>query len=116
MPGRRDFLKKAGGAAVVGPMIPSVQIDRQQRDNLPPSKFALLVLDRSGSMNHVREATVKGVNTWLDGIRDESDLFASIVQFDTAGSWGLDTTQSFDFTAAHALPTLKLHDYLPRGG
>jgi len=116
MPGRRDFLKKAGGAAVVGPMIPSVQIDRQQRDNLPPSKYALLVLDRSGSMNHVREATVKGVNTWLDGIRDESDLFASIVQFDTAGSWGLDSTETFDFHAAKHLPKMTLADYVPRGG
>lgn len=114
MVGRRDFLKRAGGAAAAVPVIGT--LNRQQKDNLPPAKWVLFLVDRSGSMTSMQGATVKGLNDYINGLRDEPDLYASIVQFDSAGSEGLDSTVTFDFCEMAGAPVLTVKDYLPRGG
>jgi hypothetical protein len=127
MVGRRDLLRRSGaavagaiGATVVGNGVASAGGERNsgQRTSFasPPKARALLVLDRSGSMVSLRDAVVESINAFLsDQAREAPNLEIGLMQFDTAGSSGLDVTETFDFTPASLCRRLTLDDYQPRG-
>lgn len=118
MPSRRNFIKGAGAVAAAGQ---SIKLDRRDSRNgdSPPCKWVLFLLDRSGSMGIVRQATVDGLKTYVEGLRAESDLYLSLIQFDSNGPGGygsIDITETFDFTPIAEVAAVKSTDFVPRGG
>ncbi len=78
-----------------------------------PVTIATLLLDRSGSMNGKKAATIEGVNAYLEGLAAERQA-TILVNFITFDSLALDTLA----VAKPAAEVAKLTDetYLPRGG
>lgn len=77
--------------------------------------FNVIILDRSGSMNHIRRAAVDGFNETLAGIKkaqekfaETQDHFVSLVTF-----CGCETKHVFDKTPASATHPLAMEDYVP---
>lgn len=123
MPNRRNLLKGGGaavaaavgvGAAAKANATESLEINRQRRHTV--RNRAMILLDRSGSMASAQAATIAGINDFLDQQRDKPDLFLSLLQFDTAGSTGLNITETFVDVSAPDAPKLTTKDFQPRGG
>lgn len=71
-----------------------------------------IVLDRSGSMNIVRDATISGFNEFVEGQRKapgEANL--TLIQFDTENPFDV----VFNKPVAD-IPKLTVETYVPRGG
>jgi hypothetical protein len=49
------------------------------------SDLVTLLLDKSGSMSAVRDATIEAVNAYLDTLKEQSGTLFSLVQFDSNG-------------------------------
>lgn len=76
----------------------------------PKSTEIVLLLDRSGSMEPLRAATIRGVNEFLDGQRGASDeAFISIYQFDHEFS------AVYEAAPAASAPPITEGNYQPRG-
>lgn len=72
-----------------------------------------IVLDRSGSMSSVREATVLGFNEFVEGQKSGTgDANVSLVQFDTENPYEL----LYQARPVKEVPKLTIEDYIPRGG
>lgn len=70
----------------------------------------VLVLDRSGSMHAIREATIRGVNEFLDGQRAVAgEAFVSLYRFDH------EFEAVFEAAPAAATPRIDESSYQPRG-
>lgn len=126
MVGRRNLLKGFGvgaagiaaaaamGAAGSGegakPTPPPDPVDTSM-----PRKRAIMIIDRSGSMRVVRDATIEAVNKYLDDQSDKPDLEIALIQFDSP-NLDLSITETFDFTPAPLTRRLTKNDYQPRGG
>lgn len=79
-----------------------------------------ILLDRSGSMNSIREATVKGVNAFMDDVnRVPGEGVWSLVQFDDHDSAKGAREQFphvvFENVNSSRLPRLEPADFKPRG-
>ena len=76
--------------------------------------YEVLVLDQSGSMGIVKEATLKGVNDSLDKLRDDAkalnmQTFVSLILFDSA------IKTVFNFLPIAEIPTITPEMYNPEG-
>src|SRR5262249_37767911 len=89
----------------------------QQMTQTAPTKFEQthisMVLDRSGSMESCRKATIDAVNKYLlearqDSVLKESDF--ELLTFDT------DSIDSLRRGAPVAVKDISMEDYVPRGG
>lgn len=69
------------------------------------------LLDRSGSMASVKDATIEAFNAYLDALRKGEDIIFSLIQFDTVS---IDTT--FKNQPAGSVPALTHDNFVPRGG
>ena len=77
--------------------------------------FNVIILDRSGSMEHIRQAAINGFNETLAGIKkaqekyvETQDHFVSLVTF-----CGCETKHVFDNTPVTEANPLKREDYRP---
>jgi uncharacterized protein YegL len=71
-----------------------------------------VVLDRSGSMNVVRDATISGFNEFVEGQRKTpGEANITLIQFDTENAYEV----VFDKPIADC-PNLTVETYVPRGG
>ncbi|MBL0921367.1 MAG: VWA domain-containing protein, partial [Phycisphaerales bacterium] len=76
----------------------------------PTACEIVLLLDRSGSMGTLREATILAVNEFLAGQRSATgEAFVSIYQFDH------EFASMFEARPAEATPTIGPENYEPRG-
>jgi uncharacterized protein YegL len=124
MVGRRDLIKRIGaGAAAAAGLAAGIGVGASADPNpagTPQAavKRALLVIDRSGSMNGpngtIRKATIESVNQYLDEQRDIQDLLISVIEFDGLGHQ-VQITEVFDFTPAASTRCLTEADFIPRG-
>lgn len=75
-----------------------------------------VVLDRSGSMNSVRQSTIDGYNEYLNGLRKdkESEYSLTLIQFDLVAAKA-DLTISYIDRPLADVADLTLSDYEPRG-
>src|SRR5712692_4198298 len=72
-----------------------------------------IVLDRSGSMSAVRDATVSGFNEFMEGQKAvPGDARITLIQFDTQDPYEL----VFDRKPIKEIPKLTVEMYVPRGG
>lgn len=69
------------------------------------------LLDRSGSMASVKDATIEAFNAYLDAMRTAPDITFSLIQFDTVS---VDTT--FKNLPIANVPMLTHDNFVPRGG
>ena len=79
--------------------------------------FNLVILDKSGSMESVRQAAIDGFNEVLSGIKHSQQEYAAtqeqnvtLVVFS-----GEQTSIVYDMVAAEATQPLTIHDYRPYG-
>lgn len=78
--------------------------------NSPKTTEIVLLLDRSGSMGPLRDATIRGVNEFLDGQRVVSgEAFVSIYQFDH------EFGAIYEAAPAGSAPPITEANYQPRG-
>src|SRR5438270_14074667 len=76
-----------------------------------PDLFVAVLLDRSGSMGDIREATISAFNGFLEGLRAQPGRsLVTLTQFD---SESIDIL--YEARAAAAAPLLGAETYLPRG-
>ena len=80
-----------------------------------------ILLDRSGSMNSVREATVRGINEFIVKVNEEpGEGYWNLIQFDdwdsARGAGEVFPHTTFENWPSHTLPNFGLQDYMPRGG
>lgn len=119
MVGRRDLIKRVGAgaaaAAMGGVAIAPTIANGAGAAVLPPRKVAMILLDRSGSMAVARQATIDGLNRFIDEQRGQSDLMLGLIQFDSPSDH-LEITPTITFTAAPHCPRLVDTDFQPRGG
>jgi Mg-chelatase subunit ChlD len=72
-----------------------------------------MILDRSGSMSAVRDATVSGFNEFIAGQKAvPGDARITLIQFDTENPYEL----VFDRKPIQEVPKLTVEMYVPRGG
>jgi len=72
-----------------------------------------MILDRSGSMSAVRDATVSGFNEFIAGQKAvPGEAKISLIQFDTENPYEL----VFDGNPIQQVPKLTVEMYVPRGG
>lgn len=72
-----------------------------------------VVLDRSGSMESVRDDTIGGMNAFIDGQKAlPGRATFSLVQFDSQDPYEVVRA----FTALDEVPPLERRSYVPRGG
>jgi len=77
------------------------------------SAHITLVLDRSGSMNSIRDDIIGGVNSFLDRQRALPEVSTiTLVQFDTEDPFEV----VYSFIPVTKAPNLDVHTYGPRGG
>lgn len=69
------------------------------------------LLDRSGSMASVKDATIEAFNAYVDELRKGDDILLSLIQFDTVG---IETT--FKNIPPKDAPPLSNENFVPRGG
>lgn len=69
------------------------------------------LLDRSGSMGSIKDATIEAFNAYLDELKKGEDITLSLLQFDTVA---LDTT--FKNKPIAEVTGLNSENFLPRGG
>lgn len=77
-----------------------------------------IVLDKSGSMGHLRADTIGGINSFIAGQREvEGQVTVTLNQF--SASWGPNTpamTTTHDAVSLADFPQLTNEDYVPGGG
>lgn len=72
-----------------------------------------IVLDRSGSMSSVREATISGFNEFVEGQKNGAgEANVSLVQFDSENPYEV----LYQSKPVKEVPKLTLEQYVPRGG
>lgn len=72
-----------------------------------------IILDRSGSMESIRNDTIGGFNAFLDAQKKEpGDATLTLVQFDSQDPYEV----IYDFKAVKDIPELTRERYVPRGG
>ncbi|MEM9446708.1 MAG: vWA domain-containing protein [Verrucomicrobiota bacterium] len=85
----------------------------EKKDSPTNSTHISILLDRSGSMDSIREDTIGGFNQFLDDQRDNStDATLSFVQFDSSDSYEV----IYDFQDLAGVSDLDRNDFVPRGG
>lgn len=76
-----------------------------------PTTLVTFLLDRSGSMQMIKDDTIGGFNTYIDGLKAAPNVVFSFLQFD---SMSLDTVCKN--TPIKDVPKLTGETFLPRGG
>jgi Mg-chelatase subunit ChlD len=72
-----------------------------------------IVLDRSGSMSTVRDATISGFNEFIDGQKAlPGEAQISLVQFDTEDAYEV----LYEAKPIRDVPKMTVETYVPRGG
>jgi Mg-chelatase subunit ChlD len=72
-----------------------------------------IVLDRSGSMGAVRNATIAGFNEFIEAQKKGvGDAGVTLIQFDTGNPYEV----VFDLKPVEKVPKLTTEQYVPRGG
>lgn len=112
MPGRRDLFKQAAGVAAAVGLATGAETNMVSAQEEPGRKLALVVLDRSSSMWNQRDATIAGLNKFLDEQRN-LDLHIGLIQFDSMSN--PEITPTFEFQHAKNAPVIGEADYMPRG-
>lgn len=80
-----------------------------------PRTRVSVILDRSGSMEDMREEVIGGFNALVEEqAKLEGELSWSMVQFDHIGSVSLERT--FTDVPTEQVPKLSQENYVPRGG
>lgn len=76
-----------------------------------------LLLDRSGSMETVRDDTIGAINAYLDTLREaESDMRFSLVLFDSDYAGTMSLQALVEAAPLDEVPPLTRESYVPRGG
>lgn len=92
-------------------------------ENEAPASLSLntvdvtFLLDRSGSMGHGIATTLQAFNDYLDGLRQNPHILASLLQFDSGG-YGTGRsylTETYTRTPAASAPRLDSSNFSPRG-
>ncbi len=72
-----------------------------------------VILDRSGSMDEIRDDTVGGINAFLAGQKGEpGEATLTLVQFDTQDPYAV----VWHFRPIEKVPAMTRESYVPRGG
>lgn len=134
MTSRRSLLKGIGAAGAAFAAMPSLaessadqQIDLTREGNRrmltaedKPRTLVLLLVDKSGSMSSRRDATIAGLNTYVEQLQSDpelSDLLLSILQFDQCeNDKYVSITETRDLTPIASFTKLTRAEYVPRGG
>ncbi|MBV8369118.1 MAG: VWA domain-containing protein [Candidatus Eremiobacteraeota bacterium] len=84
----------------------------------PKRLYCALILDESGSMSGLREATLKGANAWLaDQRKDGPDDLLTLVMFDAPNDPAAPRVRvKYDGIPLRETVDLSLADYNPNGG
>ena len=83
--------------------------------NADSKTLVTLLLDRSGSMQDIRDDTVGAINAWLSELRKtESEMRFSLVMFDEFHH-GMDLQKVHVAVPIHDVPDLAVNQYEPRG-
>ena len=93
-------------------MSESKQEKGRQSDKRPEATLISVILDRSGSMGHLREATITGFNEFVREQRKEADggrALMSLTQFDDRYE------VNFVGEPLENVPDLDTESYIPRG-
>jgi hypothetical protein len=72
--------------------------------------FLNLIVDESGSMWGIKAATIDGVNTYLDGLRDAKRTYVTLTKFNTSKN------VLYAMEKVKDAPRLNALNYLPSGG
>jgi len=89
----------------------------ERSDNLSIPTWVHIALDRSGSMTFDRDATIEGLNRYLDALRSEGVTgFLSCTQFDTDLSERPRYAKCWDHAVIATAPRLHKEAYSPEGG
>src|SRR5262245_39510571 len=95
-------------------------LDRQPTVNLAVDRrhWITLLVDRSSSMEELRDATVAGLNTFIREHAHRSNTRLRVVEFGTNDANELQLTLMFsnEWAAASEGRALRRLDYRPRGG
>lgn len=89
------------------------KVDQKAKKAAMPRTYVTLLLDRSGSMDSIKSATIEGFNTFLSGLQADkvSDIRFTFLQFDT---------ESLDKVCVAEpvgeVPLLTNATFVPRGG
>lgn len=88
---------------------------RKKNETKKTQVFNVIILDRSGSMERIRQAAVDGFNETLAGIKnaqkkfsDTQDHYVSLVTF-----CDCDTQHVFDMTPVQETRPLRIDEYIP---
>lgn len=119
MPNRRDLFKHVpgglGAIAIGTGMLTKTNETQVQEEG--PRHFALLVLDRSGSMAPRQKDVIDGVNEFLNVQANNTGMLIGIVQFDSyANNQDQYCESILNWCPANQTPRLNISDYQPRGG
>lgn len=76
-----------------------------------------LLLDQSGSMGYVQQATIDGVNEYIDTLKNDGGKYkVSLTAFDSDGSGKLRLVKPWKNIYIDDVPELTKEDYQPNGG
>lgn len=95
-------------------------LDHDMNASAARKTLVTLLLDRSGSMQALKQDTIGAINAWLgtlrESIKDGADMRFSLVQFDSAYGGGLDLEKTYVAKPIAEVPDLTDGDFQPRGG
>lgn len=83
----------------------------------PHRTLVTLLLDRSGSMQSIKEDTIGAINAYIGTLRNSGeDIRFSLIMFDTDLDRRMDLQKVFVARPISEVPDLRRGDFVPRGG
>lgn len=79
-----------------------------------PKTSVTFLLDKSGSMSSIHDATIIAFNSYLDELRASENIVCALYQFDTSTRDFLEMT--YERQAVKTAPPLSRENFLPCGG
>ncbi len=91
---------------------------KPRKESIGSKILVNVILDRSGSMDHIQEKTIDGYNEYINGLRADkkTEYNVSLTQFDAPGHIvGPELTVSYIDKPLAEVPKLDKTTYVPRG-
>lgn len=89
----------------------------KSKKTAPTRTLVTLLLDRSGSMQSLKDDTIGAINAYLGTLRDcEDDIRFSLVMFDTGPGGGMELQKLHVGVPVSQIADLTSADFMPRGG